>query len=95
MPTDAVLAKLCKGVSLKDGPTLPAKARLLEPGPTLPPRDPPIRHRAAIPTAGLSLTLSKGCSQRARRMTAEMGFPTLRLVRLRMENLLLGDSLSR
>ncbi|PKL75027.1 MAG: pseudouridine synthase [Candidatus Melainabacteria bacterium HGW-Melainabacteria-1] len=91
VPTDAALAQLSKGVTLKDGPTLPAKARLLEPEPTLPPRDPPIRFRASIATAWISLTLTEGRNRQVRRMTAAVGFPTLRLVRWRMENLILGD----
>lgn len=91
VPTPAALEQLSKGVKLNDGPTLPAKASLLEFEPELPPRNPPIRFRAAIPTAWLSLTLTEGRNRQVRRMTAAVGFPTLRLVRWRMENLILGD----
>ena len=90
VPTASALTQLSKGVTLKDGPTLPAKARLLEAEPDLPPRDPPIRYRANIPTAWISLTLTEGRNRQVRRMTAAVGFPTLRLVRWRMENLILG-----
>ncbi|MEZ0373185.1 MAG: pseudouridine synthase [Candidatus Sericytochromatia bacterium] len=91
VPTDAALEQLSQGVRLKDGPTLPAKARLLNAEPELPPRDPPIRYRANIPTAWISLTLTEGRNRQVRRMTAAVGFPTLRLVRWRMESLILGD----
>ncbi|MEZ0368384.1 MAG: pseudouridine synthase [Candidatus Sericytochromatia bacterium] len=91
VPTDTALAQLSKGVNLKDGPTLPAQARLLETEPELPPRNPPIRYRANIPTAWLSLTLTEGRNRQVRRMTAAVGFPTLRLVRWRIENLILGE----
>ncbi|PIQ25651.1 pseudouridine synthase [bacterium (Candidatus Blackallbacteria) CG17_big_fil_post_rev_8_21_14_2_50_48_46] len=90
IPTPEALEKLSQGLRLKDGFTLPAQARLLESEPDLPPRTPPIRYRAQIPTAWLSLTLIEGRNRQVRRMTAAVGFPTLRLVRVRMENLLLG-----
>jgi 23S rRNA pseudouridine2457 synthase len=90
IPTDAALKHLEKGVQLKDGLTLPAQAHLLAGEPELPPRNPPIRYRANIPTAWLSLTLTEGRNRQVRRMTAAVGFPTLRLVRWRMEILTLA-----
>jgi 23S rRNA pseudouridine2457 synthase len=63
--------------------TLPAAAHVLEEAPVLPPREPPIRFRAAIPTTWLSLVLREGKNRQVRRMTAQIGFPTLRLVRWR------------
>lgn len=66
-------------------------ARILDDEPDLPPREPPIRYRASIPTAWISLTLTEGRNRQVRRMTAAVGFPTLRLLRWRMENLILGD----
>ena len=89
VPTAKALEQLAKGIKLNDGLTLPAKARLLDTEPDIPPRDPPIRYRAAIPTAWLSLTLTEGRNRQVRRMTAAAGFPTLRLLRWRMENVLL------
>lgn len=82
------LATLSNGVQISiDGKphlTLPAKARLLEPAPLLPPRNPPIRYRASIPTSWISLTLQEGKNRQVRRMTAAVGYPTLRLLRWRI-----------
>ena len=78
--TDDALAKLQSGVLLKDGLTRPAQARRIDP-PDLWPRDPPVRFRKTVPDSWIALTLREGRNRQVRRMTAAVGFPTLRLVR--------------
>lgn len=82
-PDEAALGALRRGVELKDGRTRPAEARRMDP-PALPERVPPIRVRRHIPTAWLALVLREGRNRQVRRMTAKVGYPTLRLVRARI-----------
>jgi 23S rRNA pseudouridine2457 synthase len=88
-PTRVALEALCAGVDLADGRTRPAKARVIE-EPVLWRRDPPIRERRAIPTRWLEITLREGRNRQIRRMTAAVGFPTLRLVRVAVGPFRLG-----
>jgi 23S rRNA pseudouridine2457 synthase len=83
-PGEDQLQQLRRGVRLNDGPTLPAGAELLDAAPTLWPRDPPVRFRKSVPDAWLAITLREGRNRQVRRMTAAVGLPTLRLVRVAM-----------
>jgi 23S rRNA pseudouridine2457 synthase len=80
IPTPEALQQLRQGLVIQDYRSRPAQVQLLDP-PDLLPRDPPIRYRKSIPTAWLELTLTEGKNRQVRRMTAAVGFPTLRLVR--------------
>ena len=91
-PTEVQLRALREGVLLNDGPTLPAQARRID-TPTLWPRDPPVRCRKTVPDGWLALTLREGRNRQVRRMTAAVGLPTLRLVRVAIGGQQLDDLL--
>ena len=91
IPSREGLVRLSKGVRIQDHTTLPATITLLDPQPVMPPRDPPIRSRKSVPDCWISLELIEGKNRQVRRMTASIGHPTLRLIRVRIGDFLLGD----
>lgn len=91
IPTDAALARLARGVRIGDYRTRPCTVRRLEPAPAVPPRDPPIRVRQTVPDCWLALELTEGKNRQVRRMTAAIGHPTLRLLRVRIGRFSLDD----
>ncbi|MGO8926864.1 MAG: pseudouridine synthase [Limisphaerales bacterium] len=91
IPTPDAFLELEKGLVIQARQTLPCRAWLLDPQPDIPPRDPPIRFRKTVPTCWIGLELVEGKNRQVRRMTAAVGHPTLRLIRVRIGTLDLGD----
>jgi len=87
VPAEEALQRLAAGVKIGDIHTRPCLVRRLEPAPTLPPRDPPVRFRKTVPDCWLSLELTEGKNRQVRRMTAAISHPTLRLMRVRIGEL--------
>jgi len=91
IPTPEALQQLSKGVVIQDHKTLPGRVWMLDPQPEIAPRVPPIRVRKSVPDCWIGLELVEGKNRQVRRMTAAIGHPTLRLMRVRIGNFLLGD----
>ena len=91
IPTPEALAKLSAGVSIHGRATLPCRAWLLDPQPLIAPRIPPIRFRKSVPDCWIGLELVEGRNRQVRRMTAAIGYPTLRLIRVRIGAFQLGQ----
>jgi 23S rRNA pseudouridine2457 synthase len=100
IPSAEAIARLTAGVSIGDHRTLPCRAHVLDTPPPVPPRVPPIRFRKNVPDTWLSLELTEGKNRQVRRMTAAIGHPTLRLIRVRigaltLKSLMLAPGRSR
>ena len=91
IPSPKTLAKLAGGVKIQDYATRPCRAWLLNPQPEVPPRDPPIRVRKNVPDCWIGLKLTEGKNRQVRRMTAAIGHPTLRLLRVGIGKFSLGS----
>ncbi len=91
IPSAESLARLAHGVRIQGRMTLPCRAWALEPQPQVPPRNPPIRFRKNVPTCWIALELIEGKNRQVRRMTAAIGHPTLRLLRVRIGRYQLRD----
>ncbi len=91
LPDEAALERMRKGLLLKGARTRPAEVRVLPEAPALPDRPVPIRFRKSVPTAWLQITLREGMNRQVRRMTAAVGHPTVRLVRVAIGPVRLGD----
>jgi 23S rRNA pseudouridine2457 synthase len=91
IPAPDTLLKLAGGLVIQERKTLPCRAWILDPQPDVPPRDPPIRFRKTVPACWIGLELVEGKNRQVRRMTAAIGHPTLRLIRVRIGSLELRD----
>ncbi len=90
-PDPAALLRLAQGIVIQGRSTLPCRAWILEPQPAIPPRDPPVRRRLTVPDCWIALELTQGRNRQVRRMTAAVGHPTLRLIRVAIGGLELSD----
>lgn len=94
VPDEAALQRLRSGLRIEDYVTRPCQARILQPQPEVPPRDPPVRLRKSVQDVWLEITVVEGKNRQVRKMTAAIGHPTLRLIRRSIANLTLDDSLA-
>lgn len=91
VPTEESLAKMRKGLKIEDYTTRPCEVKILDPQPEVPPRDPPVRFRKTVQDIWLEIKIIEGKNRQVRKMTAAIGHPTLRLIRVRIGNHDLGD----
>ena len=91
IPSSESLAQLERGVTISGHKTLPCRAWMLDPQPDIPPRDPPIRYRKNVPDCWIALELVEGKNHQVRKMTATVGHPTLRLIRVKIGEFELAD----
>jgi 23S rRNA pseudouridine2457 synthase len=91
IPTTEDLKKLAAGIKILDYQTKPCLVHILDPQPLIPDRNPPVRTRLSIPTCWIEIELTEGKNRQVRRMTAAVGFPTLRLIRKKIGKLELGN----
>ncbi len=91
IPDNSAIHQLQTGVMIQNYLTRQAHVKLLLNEPDIPPRQPPIRYRQNVPTAWLEITLTEGKNRQVRRMTAAVGFPTLRLIRVKIGNLTIDN----
>lgn len=91
VPTEESLEKMRKGLKIEDYLTKPCKVRILDPQPEVPPRDPPVRFRKTVQDIWIEITITEGKNRQVRKMTANIGHPTLRLIRKKIGNLELGE----
>lgn len=90
LPSEGAIERLCEGVTIQGEKTKPAVVRLLEAEPDIPSRTPSIRYRKNVPTAWIEITLREGRNRQIRKMTAAVGHPALRLIRIAIGELSLG-----
>jgi len=90
VPTEEAIAQLCAGVVIENKKTLPAEVKVLKNPPPFEERVPPIRFRKSLPTTWISVTIIEGRNRQVRKMTAKVGYPTLRLIRIRIGDIHLG-----
>ena len=91
IPNEEALRKVSQGMEIEGRLTLPCRTWILDPQPTMPPRVPPIRVRKSVPDCWIGLELTEGKNRQVRKMTAAIGHPTLRLIRVKIGNLDLGN----
>jgi 23S rRNA pseudouridine2457 synthase len=91
IPAEPALKMMELGIVIQGYKTLPCRVSILNPQPTIPPRDPPIRYRKTVPDCWITMFLREGRNRQVRRMTAAVGHPTLRLIRVRIGEFQLAD----